>query len=59
LALSSAAEPKKGELKFRKLSDEQKRVARLEAEGFEEFKRLSRLHPSKSDEEIWALVHAA
>jgi hypothetical protein len=38
------------------LTDEQKQKAKREGDAFDEFKRLSRLHPSKSDGELWAMV---
>jgi hypothetical protein len=43
-------------LERRELTDEQKQKAKREGDAFDEFKRLSRLHPSKSDGELWAMV---
>jgi hypothetical protein len=36
---------------------EKRAKAEAEVASFEEFKKLAREHPRKSDDEIWAMVH--
>jgi hypothetical protein len=47
-----AAEPKKGELRVREPTPEELKEARERNAAFDEFKRLLRLHPRKSEAEI-------
>lgn len=51
-----AAVTERGEIAVREIPPAQAAAARADVAAFEEFKRLSRLHPRKCDAEIWQMV---